>query len=143
MSSRVTSLVRMRRVRSLLRGSAAGFAAAVLAISIVSITAVMGAGTFRSSEPRDDGSFWHRLFADRATVGFVRAALVVFAVYVVASGAALITTGRWIRSVKTTGFDVDDPRELNEMISALRAENETARKERDEAQRLLWRSLGG
>ncbi|MEX2556663.1 MAG: hypothetical protein WEB06_13685 [Actinomycetota bacterium] len=117
---------------------AAGFA--VLAVAGASVTEIW---VFRRGSAPRGSSFWESILADRATVGFLRAAFVMLALYSIASAAALIATGRWIRTLKTSGFEADDPRALDAALRDLRAEFEAAKQERDEAQRLLWRYLHG
>ncbi|MEX2556681.1 MAG: hypothetical protein WEB06_13780 [Actinomycetota bacterium] len=129
-------------MRSAITGRVVGYLAATVAVSIVSITAAARVGTFRESGS-PSGSFWHRLLMDRTTVGFVRAAVVMVAIYVIASGAALVAGGRWLRSMKATGFEVDASNHGEITIASLEQQLRDTRAERDEAIRLLKEVHGG
>jgi hypothetical protein len=54
-------------------------------------------------------TFAQQIFSDRATIGFVRFAIVMLALYVIASVPALVVGGRWLRKgLSTTGATADD-----------------------------------
>ena len=76
-------------------------------------------------------------FSDRATLGFIRAALVMLAIYVIGSLAALLVSGRWIRSIGRGGLETDPARSIEERIAELEKEAKIANERRDELARLL------
>lgn len=53
-------------------------------------------------------SLWNLILSDRWTLGFVRLAVLLLAVYAIASVVALITAGRWIKGFGTAGLSADD-----------------------------------
>jgi len=81
-------------------------------------------------------SFWRVLLSDRATLGFLRLAVLMGALYVVASAAALIVGGRWIRSIGSQGFEAD-ARIADERVVELEQRYAQVREDRDRLLRLL------
>jgi hypothetical protein len=63
---------------------------------------------FDSGMPSRDPSLWQLLLADRLTLGFVRLSLVLLALFVIGSIPALMTAGRWMKGVGSTGVTADD-----------------------------------
>jgi hypothetical protein len=53
-------------------------------------------------------TFAQQIFSDRATIGFVRFAIVVLALYVIASVPALVVGGRWLFGSRTRRAVADD-----------------------------------
>jgi hypothetical protein len=113
-------------------------AAVVLAVFL----AMQSAWPFDSSRPQLPvrPSLWQLLLSDHVTLGFVRLALVMLAVFVITSIPALVAGGRWLKGFGAGGLVADDAadlrdeldktkRELDEVTRKLRA----AREERDEA----------
>ena len=86
---------------------------------------------------------WRLLLTDRATVGFVRAAVIMLALYTIASTAALAMSGRWLKALKTSGIEADDARVADSTIRSLEEQVRRAEQELGEAKRLLWRVLYG
>jgi hypothetical protein len=133
-----------RRSISRLRGPASPFVAAGLAAGIVVSSAIGSVWVFRGSAHGTPGeSIWRLLLTDRATVGFIRSAVIMVALYVVASVAALAASGRWINKVKTTGIEADAAQDADATITRLREQLRLAERERDESNRLLWSLLHG
>jgi hypothetical protein len=96
--------------------------------------------TSSPSLPRTKPSFWQLLLADRLTLGFVRLAVVMLAVFVIASVPALIAGGRWLKGFGTGGLTADDAALAVDVIADLRdeldrttKELEAVKKERDDA----------
>ena len=126
-------------IRSKLSRRVAGYAGAGLGIAVGVVAAAAGIWVFRQQvPPASESSFWRFLLSDRATLGFLRMAVLMIALYVIASAAALIIGGRWIKSVSTAGFTADDMRSGTTTIAALKEDLATARRERDEALQVLW-----
>ncbi len=117
-----------RRLRQGLAASGALFGALVLGAS--------GVAVFRSSRVPDDASVWRLVFSDRATVGFVRLATVALALYAIASSAALVVGGRWLRGLGSGGLQVDDAQASLEAAEELKARVRRAEQTRDEAIRV-------
>jgi hypothetical protein len=94
-------------------------------------------------------SLWQLLLSDHVTLGFVRLAFVMLAVFVIASVPALVAGGRWLKSFGAGGLIADDAAYLHGALEATERELErTARdleavtKERDEAVALAARLPG-
>jgi hypothetical protein len=69
--------------------------------------------------------------ADRLTLGFVRLAIVLLTLFVIASVPALVVAGRWIKGFGTTGLPVDDAGEASEGIASLKEQVVALKAERD------------
>jgi len=89
-------------------------------------------------------SLWQLLLSDHVTLGFVRLAFVMLAVFVIASVPALVIGGRWLKGFGAGGLIADDAADLrNELYETKRKLDRTTRdleavtKERDEAVALL------
>jgi hypothetical protein len=106
MSHQLANLLSMtRRITGRLRGSASAFAAAGLAVAVVTTASVAGVWVFRrSSAQTTDDSVWRLLLTDRATVGFVRAAVIMLALYAIASTAALAMSGGGLKPSRPAGL---------------------------------------
>jgi hypothetical protein len=116
------------------------FAAAAVALAI--LLAAESAWPFDASRPKLPAkpSLWQLLLSDHVTLGFVRLALVMLAVFVIASVPALVAGGRWLRSFGAGGLIADDTADLRGALEATERELErttrnleAATKERDEA----------
>lgn len=119
------------------------FAAAGAAIAAAAITGALAVWVFRPGRQQAGGSFWRLVFLDRATVGFARAAVVALAIYVIGSLAALLTSGRWIRSVSTGGLETDAVRDTDGRIAELEARLRLANERYERTLRLLEESSRG
>jgi hypothetical protein len=84
---------------------------------------------------KTDPTFAQQIFSDRATIGFVRFAFVMLALYVIASVPALVVGGRWLRGFNTTGVTADDAvvdgavviADLRRKVRKLQSERDTAK----------------
>lgn len=87
--------------------------AAVTSVLTVAILAWRNVWVFRSPPPAlpndpEKVSLWQFILSDRATLGFVRLALIALGIYALASVPALIVSGRWLKGFGTTGLTADD-----------------------------------
>jgi hypothetical protein len=122
--------------------------ALVLVAASILLAALRG-WPFGASPPRlaeTKPSLWQLLLADRVTLGFVRLAIVLASVFVVASVPALIVGGRWLRGFGAGGVTADDAADgtaavgqLRTEVRALHAELYAARKEHETALTALSR----
>ena len=89
-------------------------AAAVAAVGVALLLAVQSAWPFDASRPSlpERPSLWQLLLADYVTLGFVRLAFVMLAIFVIASVPALVAGGRWMKSFGTGGLIADDVADL-------------------------------
>jgi hypothetical protein len=117
-------------------------AAVVLAIFL----AAQSAWPFDASRPRlpERPSLWQLLLSDHVTLGFVRLAFVMLAVFVIASVPALVVGGRWLKSFGAGGLIADEAADLRGALEATQRdlERKTRRleavtKERDETLALV------
>jgi hypothetical protein len=99
-----------------------------------------------AAEASGEASLWQLLLSDHVTLGFVRLAFVMLAVFVIASVPALVAGGRWLKSFGAGGFIADDAAGLLGALEATKRELdrttrdlEAAKKERDEAVELAKR----
>jgi len=106
--------------------------AALGAVLAAFALAAFGLAVFRSSSVLDDASVWRQVFADRATTGFLRAAIIALAVYAIASTAALVVGGRWLRGLSTSGLQVDEVNTSEALVEEYRAMERRAEEARDE-----------
>lgn len=120
----------------------AHYVAAGLAVVVFAVAGWTAVWMFRIRGPAS-GPIWNIILKDRATLGFVRAALVMLAVYTIGSLAALLAGGRWIRSVGKSGLEIDAAEPAYERIADLKERLRRADKDRDELVRLLEVSLHG
>lgn len=91
--------------------------------------AVSGSWVFRSSpSARPNVSLWQLLLSDRWTLGFVRIAVFLLALYAIASIAALVAGGRWIKGFGAGGLSADDAVETDRWMAETRRELERARR---------------
>ena len=77
---------------------------------------------------------------DRLTLGFMRLAIVVLALFILASVPAHIVAGRWIRSFGREGLPVDE-QQTGEALQTLWNRLEAVTRERDEARRRVTEAL--
>lgn len=111
----------------------------IAALSVVAsfVLAFTGVAVFRGATRVDGrGSLWSLLLADPATLGFVRLAVVLGSIYVIASVPALIASGRWIRGLGPSGISTDEATAADERVGKLEADLEAVRRQRDEAKDL-------
>ena len=106
-----------------------------------------------SSRFYEDPSAWQLLFSERLILGFVRLGIVALVIYLVASVAALIVGGRWLRGFGTGGVATDTAEEasktitqyeattdiLTEKLDTANAELDKVRGQRNEAQAMVTR----
>jgi hypothetical protein len=83
-------------------------AGVVLALCAGMLVASTWPFDFRVRPLPDRPSLAQFVLSDRLTVGFVRLALVLVALFVVVSIPALIVAGRWIKGFGRDGFSVDE-----------------------------------
>jgi hypothetical protein len=121
---------------------------AVAAIGLAIFLAANRAWPFDAARPRLPArpSLWQLLLSDHMTLGFVRLAFVMLAVFVIASVPALVAGGRWLKGFGAGGFVADDAANLRSALDATRRELdrttrdlEAVTKERDEARALINR----
>jgi hypothetical protein len=124
---------------------------AAAAVVLAVVLAAQSAWPFDTSRPRLPAkpSLWQLLLSDHVTLGFVRLAVVMLAVFVVASVPALAAGGRWLKGFGAGGIIADEAADLRSALEATKRELErrtqdleAARKERDEAVALAARAPG-
>lgn len=86
---------------------------ALTSILVVSILAFRDLWVFRTAPPAlpadpEKVSLWQFILSDRATLGFVRLAVIMVGVYALASIPALIVSGRWLKGFGASGVTADD-----------------------------------
>lgn len=119
-------------------------AAAALAIVTAAVVAASGVWVFRSVPPIDpEPSFLQLVFAERATLGFLRLGFIALALYAIGSVAALVAGGRWMRTLGAQGFEADEARATDQDLAALEARLAVAEQRNLELMQLLWRLPGG
>jgi len=119
------------------------FVAAAVAVAAALVAGASAVWVFRPSSGQTSQSFWRQLFSDRATLGFVRAAVVMLAIYTIGSLAALLASGRWIRSIGRGGLETDSAHSLDEQIADFETKFRQADEDRERAERLLEVFLRG
>ena len=122
--------------RGLVQAAAAGIAVvAVVAVVAASTVAATQHWVFAETLPvrKKDPSLAQLVLADRATVGFIRLAIVLLAVYVIASVPALVIAGRWSKGFSTTALTADDAvaADTPGVVAGRRHQIEALTKERD------------
>jgi hypothetical protein len=126
-------------------------ASAAAAVVLAILLAAESLWPFDASRPKLPArpSLWQLLLSDHVTLGFVRLAFAMLAVFVIASVPALVAGGRWLKSFGAGGFIADDASDLRGALAATRQELdrttrdlEAAKKERDEAVALAARAPG-
>jgi hypothetical protein len=129
-------------VQTGISGRAVQLASAAAAVVVAILLAAQSAWPFDASRPRLPArpSLWQLLLSDHVTLGFVRLALVMVAVFVIASVPALVAGGRWLKGVGAGGLVADDAADLRDELGKTKRELDEvtrklkdARKERDEA----------
>jgi hypothetical protein len=120
-----------------------GYLAAIAIIVTTSICATVGVWLFHPPATSSGSSVWRLIVSERWTLGFVRLAIVALALYAASSVAALIATGRWIRTLSTAGFESDAPSDADKQLEALEARLRDMENQRDQAFRLLREHLHG
>ncbi|MFY9587893.1 MAG: hypothetical protein WAT66_10605 [Actinomycetota bacterium] len=118
--------------------STANVQAVVAACAVLGAIAVgaSGVAVFRSTGAKGNQSVWHLVFADSATTGYVRVAVVALALYATASSAALLVGRRWMKGLGTGGLQMDDARVSDEVVEELKSRASQAEEARDEAIRI-------
>jgi hypothetical protein len=117
----------------------AGLGTVLVALAVASF------GLWPVPDGTDDRSWPSFLLGDPALVGIVRLAIVVAALYFIASVPALIVGGRWAKGLGATGLLADDARtdvdlaiaDAERQVAALRHENLLLMTERNEFFALL------
>jgi hypothetical protein len=129
-------------VRIGISGRAVELASAVAAVGLAILLATQSAWPFDASGPKLPArpSLWQLLLSDHVTLGFVRLAFVMLAVFVIANVPALVAGGRWLKSFGAGGFIADDAGDLRGALEATKRELdrttrdlEAMKRERDEA----------
>jgi hypothetical protein len=129
-------------------GRVVQLASAVAAVLLAILLAAQRAWPFDGSPPRLPArpSLWQLLLSDHVTLGFVRLAFVMLAVFVIASVPALAAGGRWLKGLGPGGLVADDAADLRSALHATERELERTtrdleamKKERDEAVALAAR----
>jgi hypothetical protein len=77
------------------------------------------------------------LIGDRIMLGMVRLLLLAVAAFALASLAAFLSRGRWLKALSAKGWDVDERQEASGTIGDFEAEIDQVTRERDEALREL------
>jgi cytochrome b561 len=140
---------RRRAVRVGINGRGVQLASAVTAVVVTILLAARSAWPFDAPRPRLPArpSLWQLLLSDYVTLGFVRLALVMLAVFVIASVPALVAGGRWLKSFGAGGLIADDATHLRDLLDVTERELERTtralaamKKERDEAVAFAARS---
>jgi hypothetical protein len=117
-------------------------ASAAAAVVLAVVLAARSVWPFDASRPRLPvrPSLWQFLLSDQVTLGFVRLAFVMLAIFVIASVPALVTGGRWLKSFGAGGLVADDAAGLHgalevaeQQLERATRDLEAAKKERDEA----------
>lgn len=95
-------------------------------------------------------SLWQFLLSDQVTLGFVRLAFIMLAVFVIASVPALVAGGRWLKGFGTGGVTADDAADADHLLDKAKQklddttrELEAVKKEREHALGLVQRFVGG
>jgi hypothetical protein len=121
---------------------------AAAAVALAIFLAAESAWPFDASRPKLPArpSLWQLLLSDHVTLGFVRLAFVMLAVFVVASVPALMAGGRWLKSFGAGGLIADDAVDLRSALEATERkldrttrDLEAMKRERDEAVALAER----
>ena len=107
--------------------------AAIAAMLAALVIAALGVAVFQPSRVPNDASLWRLVFADRGTIGFLRLATIALAMYAIASAAALIVDGRWLRGLGASGLQVDDAGKSDELVEEWKAKAFRAEQARDQA----------
>ena len=119
---------------------------AVAAVVTAILLALASAWPFDVSRPKlpPSPSLWQLLLSDHVTLGFVRLAFVMLAVFVIASIPALVSAGRWLKGFGAGGFIADDIADLRGVLDQTKRELdrttrefETVRKQRDDARAVI------
>ncbi|MGH2785546.1 MAG: hypothetical protein ACRDJ1_09805, partial [Actinomycetota bacterium] len=111
---------------------------------LVTGLALSAAWVFRARMPLEVApSIWAELLGDRVTFGLIRLLVATASLYALVSIGVLASRRRWVRSISTTGIEVDAAVTSNDTIAALRADLQQALIERDEARRLARRITHG
>ena len=119
---------------------------ATAAVVLVILLVAQSAWPFDASRPKLPArpSLWQLLLSDQLTLGFVRLAFVMLAVFVIVSVPALVVGGRWLKSFGAGGLIADDAADLRGALEATRRDLkrktrrlEAVTKARDEAVALV------
>ena len=133
------------------RGRTVQLAAGVVAVVVATVMAAAGARPFDTLLPPLPArpSLWQLLLSDHVTLGFVRVAFIMVAVFVIASVPALVAGGRWLKGLGAGGLVADDAADLRDALDATERELDRAtrdleavKKQRDEARALIARLPG-
>lgn len=91
---------------------------------------------------RSAHSFTGAILTDRITLGFLRLAIVAFALFVFVSVPALMLAGRWAKGIGTGGITVDEAAEVTKSLKELQRENDTLTGQLDRVTQERDRALG-
>jgi hypothetical protein len=130
----------LHRLRTNVRTRQYALAVAVLGGAVV--VAVTGSWVFRASPRQPNASLWELVLSDRWTLGFVRVAVFLLALYAIASIAALVAGGRWIKGFGAGGLSADDAVETDKWVAETQRELERARQSHDLVAEVLLRRSG-
>jgi hypothetical protein len=129
-------------VRIGLKERSVQFVSAAAAVVLAILLAAESVWPFDAALPKlsEKPSLWQLLLFDHVTLGFVRLAFVMLAVFVVASVPALVAGGRWLKSFGAGGLIADEAADLRGALDKTKRELERTtrnleamKKERDEA----------
>ena len=117
-------------------------ASAATAVVLAILLAAESLWPFDASRPKLPAkpSLWQLLLSDHVTLGFVRLAFLMLAVFVIASVPALVIGGRWLKGFGAGGLIADDAADLYETkreLDRTTRDLEAVTKERDEAVALV------
>lgn len=96
---------------------------------------VFGAGR----QPKLRAPLWQALLSDRLTLGLVRMVAAVLALYVLGSVAVLVSRGRWMRAISTSGLEAETASDLETSVALLETEVDELRRDNRDLVRMLWR----
>ena len=97
---------------------------AAAAVVLALLLAAQSAWPFDASRPKLPArpSLWQLLLSDHITLGFVRLAFVMLAIFVIASVPALVAGGRWLKSFGAGGLIADEAADLRSALDETKRE---------------------
>ena len=118
-------------------------AAAVGSAAVAVWLAASDTWVFANAAPTlpDKPTFWQLLMSEHTTLGFVRLALILTALYAIVSVPALVTGGRWLKGFGSSGFTADDAVQADDTIEELKSQVEKLTAQRDRLERQLKRLM--
>jgi hypothetical protein len=127
---------RRAAVQSGISERAVQLASAVAAVALAIFLAAHKAWPFAGAQPKLPArpSLWQLLLSDQMTLGFVRLAFVMLAVFVIASVPALVAGGKWLKGLGAGGLVADDAADLRSALAeAWAGSNHPRRRANDQA----------